>query len=73
MDKKRKDHYKIFINVNAEIDFILESIIHELIHLFIYKKTSKMEYPEIENLVDSIFINSGLDKLFRKYKKQSIN
>jgi hypothetical protein len=61
---------KIFVNINAEINFILETIIHELIHLFVYKRSSKMEYKKVENLVDSIFINSGLSNIFTKYKKQ---
>lgn len=64
---------KIFINVNVEIDFILETIIHELIHLFVYEKANSMEYSEIENLVDSIFIESGLKNIFTKYENQIIN
>ncbi len=64
---------KIFININAKIEFILETIIHELIHLFVYQKSKNKEYHEIESLVDSIFINSGLNEIFSKYKKQDIN
>jgi hypothetical protein len=64
---------KIFVNINAKIDFILETIIHELIHLFVYEKSQNMKYQEIENLVDSIIIKSGLKNIFTKYEKQIIN
>ena len=51
---------------------MIETIIHELIHLLIYKKMNKKSYNEIENTVDKIFINSGLDKIFPEYKVQKI-
>lgn len=63
---------KIFVNINAKIEFIIETIIHELIHLLIYKKTAKKSYKEIEEIADAIFINSGLNTIFPKYKKQKI-
>ncbi len=63
---------EIYININAKIEFMIETIIHELIHLLIYKKMNKKSYNEIENTVDKIFINSGLDKIFPEYKVQKI-
>lgn len=63
---------KIFINILAKPEFIIETIIHELIHLLIYKKTLNKSYSEVEKLVDKIFIDSGLNKIFPEYKEQQI-
>jgi phosphoenolpyruvate synthase/pyruvate phosphate dikinase len=64
---------KIFANIFAKPEFIIETIIHELIHLLIYKKTIKKTYSDVERLVDRIFIDSGISKIFPKYKEQQTN
>jgi hypothetical protein len=63
---------EIFINVDAKTEFIIETIIHELIHLMVYKNTRTKSYEEIEKIVDKIFVDSGLSKIFQKYKVQKI-
>lgn len=63
---------KIYVNINAKTKFIIETIIHELIHLLIYKNTKNKSYKDIEKLVDKIFIDSGLNKIFPDYKVQKI-
>jgi hypothetical protein len=62
----------IFINVDAKIEFIMETIVHELIHLLIFEKMKNKSYLEIEKKVDKIFINSGIGKIFPNYKIQDI-
>jgi len=59
---------EIFVSVCAEPDLIFETIIHELIHLLIYKKTKEKSHQEIESIVDSVFIKSDLKKIFPNYK-----
>ncbi|MCD4706013.1 SprT-like domain-containing protein [bacterium] len=61
---------EIYININAKFEFIIETIIHELIHLLIYKNMNKKSYHQIEEKVDKIFIDSSLNKIFPDYKVQ---
>ena len=61
---------EIYVNIDADKNFIMETIVHELIHLLIYKEMNNKSFEEIEENVDNIFIESGLGKLFPKYKLQ---
>ncbi len=51
-----------------------ETIAHEIIHLVIYNKVKKLKlnYKQIEGLVDLFFIETKLVTIFSKYKLQSI-
>jgi len=50
------------------------TITHELIHLLIYKKVKKLKlnYKQIEGVVDSFFLKTDLKKIFPEYKRQKI-
>jgi len=51
-----------------------ETIAHEIIHLLIYNKAKKLKlnYQQIEGLVDLFFIETKLKDIFLKYKIQNI-
>lgn len=51
-----------------------ETIAHEIIHLLIYNKAKKLklDYQQIEGLVDLFFIETKLKDIFPKYKIQNI-
>jgi hypothetical protein len=51
-----------------------ETIAHEIIHLLIYTKVKKfkLNYQEIEGMVDLFFIETKLKDIFPRYKTQSI-
>jgi len=54
---------------NKKIDFITETIIHELIHLLIEKKYKNKSYQEKEILVDNILV-TNFKKIIPNYKPQ---
>lgn len=51
-----------------------ETIAHEVIHLLIYNKAEKLKlnYQQIEGLVDLFFVETKLKDIFPKYKIQNI-
>ncbi len=51
-----------------------ETIAHELIHLMINSKAKKLKlnYQEVEGVVDMFFTDTNLSNIFQKYKLQSI-
>jgi len=51
-----------------------ETIAHELIHLLIYNKAKKLKlnYKQIEGVVDLFFTETKLKTIFSQYKPQSI-
>lgn len=51
-----------------------ETIAHEIIHLLIYNKAKKLKlnYQQIEGLVDLFFVETKLKDIFPKYKIQDI-
>lgn len=51
-----------------------KTIAHELIHLFIYNKVKrlKLNYKQIEGVVDLFFTETKLKTIFPRYKLQSI-
>jgi len=51
-----------------------ETIAHEIIHLSIYNKVRKLKlnYEQVEGLVDLFFIETKLKNIFPKYKIQNI-
>ncbi len=53
---------------------ILETIGHELLHLFFidFSKSKRLTYAEREGMVDSLILETDLAKLFPKYERQSI-
>lgn len=61
---------EIYVNVDAKPEFIIETIVHELIHLLIQKKMGMKPHQEIEEFVDDVFKSSGLAELFTNYESQ---
>ena len=59
---------------NKDIKNANETIAHEIIHLAIYNKVKKLKlnYQQIEGLVDLFFIETNLKDIFPKYKIQNI-
>lgn len=51
-----------------------ETIAHEIIHLAIYNKTKKLKlnYQQVEGLVDLFFIETRLKNVFPNYKMQNV-
>ncbi|PID52073.1 MAG: hypothetical protein CR972_03550 [Candidatus Moraniibacteriota bacterium] len=64
--------HEIFININAPIEDMLMTIVHELLHLCIYVKTAQMSYQETEQAVDDLFFKANLHKIFPHYTAQKI-
>ena len=62
------------IKNNKDIKNANETIAHELIHLLIYNKAKKLKlnYREIEGVVDLFFVETKLKTIFPKYKLQNI-
>lgn len=63
---------QVYVNIGADLDFVIETIAHELIHLLVYEKVENKSYEEIEVIVDKIMIDSEFKKLFPRYKIQEI-
>jgi hypothetical protein len=60
---------EIFINIrDAEINHILETIIHELLHLIFIKQVNKKSHHELEQFIDDFFTSKELQKIFPNYK-----
>ena len=59
---------------NKDIKSANESIVHEIIHLIIYNKVKKLKlnYEQVEGLVDLFFIETKLKNIFPKYKIQNV-
>lgn len=57
---------RMFVNVVAKPDFIIETIVHELIHLLIYKQTINKPADYVEKEVERIYDESGLKIFLRK-------
>jgi hypothetical protein len=63
---------EIYVNAwDAGIEFILETIVHEALHLILANYTKKMSYEETEQCIDSMFSRPVLRNLFPNYKVQS--
>lgn len=59
---------------NQDVKNANETITHELIHLLIYNKVKKLKlnYKQIEGVVDLFFTETKLKTIFPRYKLQSI-
>jgi len=62
------------VSSSKDIKEANRTITHELIHLLIYKKAKKLKlnYKQIEGVVDSFFLETDLKKIFPGYKRQKI-
>ncbi len=63
---------ELFINVDAPIEDMLMTMVHELLHLCIYSTTTKMSYQETEQAVDDLFFKANLHKIFPHYTAQEM-
>jgi hypothetical protein len=66
------DTFRISRRINSNVDF-LQTVVHEVIHLCIYKKIQiglGLEYEETEHYVDSVCATSDLEKIYGKYEPQ---
>mgnify|MGYP001620127320 FL=1 len=62
---------KIFINiVDADISHVMETIVHEVLHLALYEKAHHLNltHEQCENLIDSQFKSGILKELFPMYR-----
>ncbi len=55
-----------------KISNILETIMHELIHLILYEYLKRFSYRKQEKIIDNIILKSDLKNIFTKYKSQTI-
>jgi hypothetical protein len=61
----------IVVNIRHKTEYIVETIIHEMIHLLIENLHENGGYSkENEQEVDCIFVNSGLNNIFKHYLVQ---
>ncbi|MFH1236008.1 MAG: hypothetical protein V1685_03665 [Parcubacteria group bacterium] len=65
---------RIFIRLRKKADerFGVETIAHELVHLFIHEfaKRKRLGYREREGMVDSILLSKHFRDLFPRYRRQ---
>jgi len=71
---KYPDIIDLRVKNNKDIKNANETITHELIHLLIYNKAKKLKlnYKQIEGVVDLFFKETKLKNIFPQYKLQNI-
>jgi len=63
----------IVVNIyNNTIDYIIENILHEIVHLLIEKKYKNYSYQRKEKVVDQVILKSGLKKYLPNYRAQML-
>lgn len=62
---------EVYVNIwDAPVDHVLETIVHESLHILLAAKTEGMSYEETEKFIDSQFLRPQLAETFPNYQMQ---
>lgn len=62
---------EVFVNIwDAETGHVLETVVHEALHLILAGRLEGKTYEETEKAVDGCFLGPGLREVFPKYEAQ---